>query len=359
MSFNPFFSTGPKNSRGSVSVNPMIKVQRAEKKTTVFEKNKARDEARKVARNKARSVKVFSKSTHSLHAENRASKSPNRLIEYEKMIHDMKNSLLNDLEEKMKEMNRPEGFQYEQIIPVLEQMGETVDMYEKKIQDKLKDYAHNVLSQERQSHRTSYINLIEILKGIRVSLEACLKQAKSNINNEIQTEPFEEIKNAIKEYRINRTRNEKKNMFNSLKKRSNSLKLARAEGKRKAPATQLLLNRIGNMNTIRKQFENGDKSRLRALEKKKMFNSLKKRSNSLKLARAEGKRKAPPATQLLLNRIGHNMNTIRKQFENGDKSRLRALEKKKMINAMREKSKRRRPTKFLLNKISRNMSKFD
>ena len=301
MSFNPFFSTGPKNSRGSVSVNPMIKVQRAEKKTTVFEKNKARDEARKVARNKARSVKVFSKSTHSLHAENRASKSPNRLIEYEKMIHDMKNSLLNDLEEKMKEMNRPEGFQYEQIIPVLEQMGETVDMYEKKIQDKLKDYAHNVLSQERQSHRTSYVNLIEILKGIRVSLEACLKQAKSNINNEIQTEPFEEIKNAIKEYRINRTRNEKKNMFNSLKKRS----------------------------------------------------------NSLKLARAEGKRKAPPATQLLLNRIGHNMNTIRKQFENGDKSRLRALEKKKMINAMREKSKRRRPTKFLLNKISRNMSKFD
>jgi hypothetical protein len=309
--------------------------------------------------NPSTSRSVVRRPIHSLHAENRASKSPNRLIEYEKMIHDMKNSLLNDLEEKMKEMNRPEGFQYEQIIPVLEQMGETVDMYEKKIQDKLKDYAHNVLSQERQSHRTSYVNLIEILKGIRVSLEACLKQAKSNINNEIQTEPFEEIKNAIKEYRINRTRNEKKNMFNSLKKRSNSLKLARAEGKRKAPATQLLLNRIGNMNTIRKQFENGDKSRLRALEKKKMFNSLKKRSNSLKLARAEGKRKAPPATQLLLNRIGHNMNTIRKQFENGDKSRLRALEKKKMINAMREKSKRRRPTKFLLNKISRNMSKFD
>ena len=254
----------------------------------------------RVNMNPSTSRSVVRRPIHSLHAENRASKSPNRLIEYEKMIHDMKNSLLNDLEEKMKEMNRPEGFQYEQIIPVLEQMGETVDMYEKKIQDKLKDYAHNVLSQERQSHRTSYVNLIEILKGIRVSLEACLKQAKSNINNEIQTEPFEEIKNAIKEYRINRTRNEKKNMFNSLKKRSNSLKLARAEGKRKAPATQLLLNRIG-----------------------------------------------------------HNMNTIRKQFENGDKSRLRALEKKKMINAMREKSKRRRPTKFLLNKISRNMSKFD
>lgn len=32
MSFNPFFSTDPTNSRGSVSVNPMIKVQRAEKK---------------------------------------------------------------------------------------------------------------------------------------------------------------------------------------------------------------------------------------------------------------------------------------------------------------------------------------
>ena len=269
MSFNPVFSTSRRNSR--VNMNPST------------------------------SRSIVRTPIHSLHAENRASKSPNRLIEYEKMIHDMKNSLLNDLEEKMKEMNRPEGFQYEQIIPVLEQMGETVDMYEKKIQDKLKDYAHNVLSQERQSHRTSYINLIEILKGIRVSLEACLKQAKSNINNEIQTEPFEEIKNAIKEYRINRTRNEKKNMFNSLKKRS----------------------------------------------------------NSLKLARAEGKRKAPPATQLLLNRIGHNMNTIRKQFENGDKSRLRALEKKKMINAMREKSKRRRPTNVLLNKILRNMSNLD
>lgn len=255
---------------------------------------------------------------HSLHAENRASKSPNRLIEYEKMIHDMKNSLLNDLEEKMKEMNRPEGFQYEQIIPVLEQMGETVDMYEKKIQDKLKDYAHNVLSQERQSHRTSYINLIEILKGIRVSLEACLKQAKSNINNEIQTEPFEEIKNAIKEYRINRTRNEKKNMFNSLKKRSNSLKLARAEGKRKAPATQLLLNRIGNnMNNIRKQFKNGDKSRRRTLKKKKMINAMREKS----------KRRRP--TKFLLNKISRNMNTITNQLKNGDKSRQRALAKKK------------------------------
>jgi len=255
---------------------------------------------------------------HSLHAENRASKSPNRLIEYEKMIHDMKNSLLNDLEEKMKEMNRPEGFQYEQIIPVLEQMGETVDMYEKKIQDKLKDYAHNVLSQERQSHRTSYINLIEILKGIRVSLEACLKQAKSNINNEIQTEPFEEIKNAIKEYRINRTRNEKKNMFNSLKKRSNSLKLARAEGKRKAPATQLLLNRIGNnMNNIRKQFKNGDKSRRRTLKKKKKKNAMREKS----------KRRRP--TKFLLNKISRNMNTITNQLKNGDKSRQRALAKKK------------------------------
>ena len=66
--------------------------------------------------------------------------------------------------------------------------------------------------------------------------------------------------------------------------------------------------------------------------------------------------KRPPATQLLLNRIGNNMNNIRKQFKNGDKSRRRALKKKKMINAMREKSKRRRPTKFLLNKISRNMN---
>jgi hypothetical protein len=69
--------------------------------------------------------------------------------------------------------------------------------------------------------------------------------------------------------------------------------------------------------------------------------------------------KRPPATQLLLNRIGNNMKTIRNQFKNGDKSRQRTLAKKKMINTMREQSKRRRPTNVLLKKIFRNMSKLD
>jgi hypothetical protein len=53
------------------------------------------------------------------------------------------------------------------------------------------------------------------------------------------------------------------------------------------------------------------------------------------------------------------MKTIRNQFKNGDKSRQRTLAKKKMINTMREQSKRRRPTNVLLKKIFRNMSKLD